>query len=75
MPMSAYSKVQTGPNTQLGGRSGGLLRVAYHVGILGMVASDPMAPAAKLTISEPAVMRILRSMPIVYAHLSAAYNE
>lgn len=43
--MSKYSTVQTGPKTSFGGRSGGFSNDAYHVGMFGIVASEPIAPA------------------------------
>jgi len=40
----------TGPNNQFGGVNGGLFRVAYHVGIAGVVNSEPIKPANWQTI-------------------------
>lgn len=47
--ISAYKSVQTGPKIQFGGLNGGLLRVAYQVGIASLVAILPPAAAAKTT--------------------------
>lgn len=44
-PISAYSIVQTGPKTKLGGEKNGFSKVAYHVGIAGKVKKDPRIPA------------------------------
>jgi hypothetical protein len=37
--------IQTGLNIQLGGVKKGLLKVAYHVGIAGVVKREPKKPA------------------------------
>ena len=46
MPIIAYSVVQTGPNSHPGGVHAGFARVAYQVGIAGVVASAPSPPAS-----------------------------
>ena len=45
--MQMYSAVQTGPKSQFGGFHDGLASVAYHVGMLGVVATEPRPAAAK----------------------------
>ncbi len=46
IPIIVYNTVQTGANTQLGGLKKGLVRDAYHVGILGEVKIAPIRPAS-----------------------------
>lgn len=50
MPIRANSNVHTGPKIQFGGLSGGFMRLRYQVGILGIVATDPMEPRSSLPI-------------------------
>ena len=45
MPMRANKAVQTGPKIQAGGLRAGLVRVAYQVGIDGIVNTEPIIPA------------------------------
>jgi hypothetical protein len=47
--MQMYRTVQTGPKSQLGGFHDGLASVAYQVGMLGVVATEPRPAAAKQT--------------------------
>jgi hypothetical protein len=47
-----YNVVQTGPKSQLGGFHDGLASIAYQVGILGVVATEPIPAAEKQTISK-----------------------
>jgi hypothetical protein len=44
--MSANRVIQTGANNQLGGLKEGFFRVAYQVGIAGVVKTEPIKPAA-----------------------------
>jgi hypothetical protein len=46
MPIIAYNAVQTGPNNHPGGVHAGFARVAYQVGMAGVVASAPRAPTS-----------------------------
>src|ERR1044072_2801359 len=55
--IAAYSAVQTGPNSQLGGFHAGFLRVADHVGISGVVASAPR-PATEKHLSRKTIKPI-----------------
>jgi len=45
IPISKNNVIQTGENNQLGGVKNGFLRVAYQVGIAGVVNREPMNPA------------------------------
>lgn len=45
MPIKRYNKVQTGPNTQLGGLKKGLFKVKYQVETEETVKTDPIMPA------------------------------
>jgi hypothetical protein len=47
IPISMYSAVQTGPNTQSGGVKNGFWSRAYHVVIAGMVTNEPIMPASR----------------------------
>lgn len=49
MPMNKYNTTQTGPKSQLGGLNAGFSRVAYHVGIWGIVKNEPTTPASSHT--------------------------
>lgn len=66
MPMRIYRSVHTGPNASLGGRSGGLSRLSYHVGILGIVTSEPMPPAISESMIEPMYAIIFFNMSLEY---------
>jgi hypothetical protein len=44
MPIRMYSKVQTGPNTQLGGLKEGLFKVLYQESTDSAVNKPPIAP-------------------------------
>jgi hypothetical protein len=58
IPISKNNKVQTGPNTQLGGEKNGFVKEAYQSGILGIVKIEPIAP----TISQAIIkMNILNN--------------
>jgi len=46
-PISIYSSVHTGANSQLGGEKIGFSSVAYQVGMALRVNIEPMAPAAR----------------------------
>ncbi len=48
------SVVQTGAKSQLGGLKEGLFRVAYQVGIEGVVKKEPINPAERQTRTETA---------------------
>ncbi len=64
----AYSSVHTGPKTQFGGASAGLLSAAYQAGIAGTVAHDPAAmQEAKRRLGERLVCA-----PTNYAALAGA---
>ena len=52
IPIKTYSKVQTGPNNQLGGLKGGLFKVAYQVPILLAVAYPEMPPTVSVMSKE-----------------------
>ena len=45
--MQIYRTVQAGPNNQFGGFHDGLASVAYQVGMLGVVATEPSPASAK----------------------------
>src|SRR6185295_16495836 len=45
--IAKYNAVQTGPKSQLGGVHDGFRRPAYHLGISGLVATEPRPAAAK----------------------------
>jgi len=45
IPISKNKVIQTGENNQLGGVKDGFIRVAYQVGIAGVVNREPMNPA------------------------------
>jgi hypothetical protein len=47
IPIIIKSVVHTGPNSQLGGANEGFMRVAYHVGIDGVVKTEPRTPAIR----------------------------
>jgi len=51
--------LQTGAKIQLGGLKEGLVREAYQVGMAGVVAREPMKPAAKGRASAKIRMRNL----------------
>jgi len=44
--------VQTGPKSQLGGLKEGLFKVAYQVGMEGVVKKEPINPAERQTRTE-----------------------
>ena len=46
-PIKVYSKIHTGPNTQLGGLNAGFIKLTYHVGIAGTVKKEPTTPTTK----------------------------
>ena len=46
IPIIRYSKVHTGPNSQLGGLNAGLFNAAYQVGMESIVNTVPIRPAA-----------------------------
>lgn len=52
IPINRYKKLQTGPNSQLGGLKKGLLRLACHVGMFGVVKKDPTPAAENVTRIE-----------------------
>jgi len=54
MAISAYRTVHTGPKTQLGGLSIGLVSVAYQDVISLVVKTDPRAAAAYASSREAA---------------------
>lgn len=47
IPINIKSVVHTGKNTQLGGANEGFMRVAYQVGIAGVVKTEPITPASR----------------------------
>jgi len=47
IPIMTKRVVHTGKNTQLGGAKDGLMSVAYHVGIAGVVKNEPRKPAKR----------------------------
>ena len=64
-PINKYSTDQTGPNTSFGGLNHGLFSVSYQVGMLGIVARLPIAPAANgatIAIINLSVLFILSSI-------------
>ena len=52
-PITKYSVLHTGANTQLGGFQEGLLRDVYQLGICGAVAKLPRTPAARQMATNP----------------------
>jgi len=50
IPMRANKIIHTGPNTQFGGASVGLIRLMYQVGIDGIVKIEPITPASSQKI-------------------------
>jgi hypothetical protein len=54
MPISIYSKVHTGPNSQLGGLKKGLFKVRYQVETEEAVDIEPMKPADRQIIIDAA---------------------
>jgi len=52
IPINMNSVVQTGAKIQFGGLNAGLRSPAYHVGIDGVVAADPINPADRQTRIE-----------------------
>lgn len=47
-----YRSVQTGPKSQLGGENGGLVSVAYQVGIAAVVKGVPSMPTSSQATTE-----------------------
>jgi len=47
IPIIIKSAVHTGKNNQLGGANEGFMRVAYQVGIAGVVKTEPRTPASR----------------------------
>lgn len=56
IPINVYSKVQTGPNNQLGGLKLGFKSVWYHVGISATVKIAPSEP--KPTVNSKASINL-----------------
>ena len=44
-PIRVYRLIQTGLKSQLGGEKAGFFKVAYQIGMAGMVKKDPKKPA------------------------------
>jgi len=54
MPISIYSKLHTGPNSQLGGLKKGLFKVRYQVETEEAVDIEPMKPADRQIMIDAA---------------------
>jgi len=57
IPIIIYSKVHTGPNSQLGGLKKGLFKVRYQVETEEAVDIDPIKPADRQIIIDAASFR------------------
>lgn len=74
IPMSAYRRVQTGPNTQLGGASTGFTSPGYHSRTDDAVNPAPITPASSHTPTAITIVAVffLKNfftfpiMPLVY---------
>lgn len=75
IPIKRYNIDHTGPNTQFGGLSTGFSRAAYHEGILGVVASEPIAPAMKDATIDKTKTIILLIMYSVYQMIQLIEND
>ena len=47
IPIIIKRAVHTGKNTQFGGANEGFMRAAYHVGMAGVVNTEPKTPASR----------------------------
>ena len=68
--ISRYRVIQAGANNQLGGVKSGLFKVAYQVGIAGVVNIEPTRPAHWHTIilTISLMIYLIYSTSIFYPH-------
>jgi len=61
-PIIVNKVIQTGAKTQLGGVNEGLFRLAYHVGMEGVVKKAPMKPAVwhSIMLASRLVIKVFR---------------